>query len=138
MMRDSTYKTVAELKVGDSLMPLYTRIADKGSLTGYRLYYEPMENKWHYEHQQFDLNRKIKLCKNYVTHHANYNKLDNRPNNLKYISKSQHRYIHNRNQSDKERNKRSNSVKEWHKANKNTNKYKVRSQKLLKVYVNII
>lgn len=140
MMRDSTYKTVAELKVGDSLMPLYTRIADKGSLTGYRLYYEPMENKWHYEHQQFDLNRKIKLCKNYVTHHANYNKLDNRPNNLKYISKSQHRYIHNRNQSDKERNKRSNSVKEWHKANKNTNKYKVRSQKtaesLRKYYLN--
>lgn len=44
MMRDSTYKTVAELKVGDSLMPLYTRIADKGSLAGYRLYYEPIKN----------------------------------------------------------------------------------------------
>ena len=51
MLRDGSYKEAKYLTENESLMPLYTRFSNKG-LDGYRLYYEPMENKWHYEHRQ--------------------------------------------------------------------------------------
>lgn len=129
MIRDGNYVTANKLTTGQSLMPLYTKVQNTGSLKGYRMYYEPMENKWHYEHQQFDKLRKIKYVKGNITHHANYNKLDNKPTNLQYITKSKHRLIHNRNQSDYEKTKRSNSVREWHKKNKDTLIYKQRTEK---------
>ena len=110
MLRDGSYLSADKLQVGQPLMPLYTKISDKG-LTGYRMYYEPNEQRWYYEHTRFDENRNKKHIKGYITHHANYNKLDNRPCNLKYISKSKHRLIHNRCQSQEERSKRSESVK---------------------------
>ena len=55
MLRDGSYKEAKYLVENESLMPLYTRFSNKG-LDGYRLYYEPMENKWHYEHRQFNPN----------------------------------------------------------------------------------
>ena len=55
MLRDGSYKEAKYLTENESLMPLYTRFSNKG-LDGYRLYYEPMENKWHYEHRQFNPN----------------------------------------------------------------------------------
>lgn len=128
MLRDGTYLEAEKLQVGQSLMPLYTKISEKG-LKGYRLYYEPMIGKWKYEHTNFDEKRKYITVKGNVTHHANYNKLDNRPQNLKYITKSKHREIHNRNQANAERLKRSNSVKQWHEQNKNSSAYKIRNQK---------
>ena len=130
MLRDGTYLQADKLSIGQSLMPLYTRVSNKG-LCGYRMYYEPIEGKWHYEHTRFDIKRKLNKLPNYVTHHANYNKLDNRPSNLKYISRSEHRTIHNRNQSNTERQKRSESVKLWHDKNKNTTKYKLRTLKTI-------
>lgn len=111
-------------------MPLYTKISNKG-LKGYRLYFEPVENKWYYEHSRFDKQRQEGYIKNYVTHHCNYNRLDNRPINLQYISKSKHKSIHNRNQSDEERSKRSKSVKLWHEKNKGTDIYKARSEHII-------
>lgn len=55
MLRDGSYKEAKYLTENESLMPLYTRFSNKG-LDGYRLYYEPMENAWHYEHKQFNPN----------------------------------------------------------------------------------
>ena len=55
MLRDGSYKEAKYLTENESLMPLYTRFSNKG-LDGYRLYYEPMENTWHYEHKQFNPN----------------------------------------------------------------------------------
>ena len=55
MLRDGSYKEAKYLVENESLMPLYTRFSNKG-LDGYRLYYEPMENTWHYEHKQFNPN----------------------------------------------------------------------------------
>ena len=55
MLRDGSYKEAKYLVENESLMPLYTRLSNKG-LDGYRLYYEPMENTWHYEHKQFNPN----------------------------------------------------------------------------------
>lgn len=130
MLRNGSYLEADKLQVGQSLMPLYTKISEKG-LKGYRLYYEPVENKWHYEHTNFDKVRQKKYIKGNITHHANYNKLDNKPTNLKYITKSKHTIIHNRKHSDRERIKRSQSVKQWHLNNRGTTAYKVRTKKTI-------
>lgn len=50
MLRDGSYQEAQHLVEGQSLMPLYTRYPEKG-LYNYRMYYEPIENKWHYEHR---------------------------------------------------------------------------------------
>ena len=63
MLRDGTYLEAQYLKEGTSLMPLYTKISDKG-LKGYRMLYEPIENRWYYEHVIFD-NRRKKEYKNH-------------------------------------------------------------------------
>lgn len=55
MLRDGSYKEAKYLTENESLMPLYTRFSNKG-LDRYRLYYEPMENKWHYEYKLFNSN----------------------------------------------------------------------------------
>lgn len=130
MLRNGTYLEAENLQVGQSLMPLYTKISNKG-LNGYRMYFEPIEGRWHYEHTMFNFDRQHNYIKGTVVHHANYNKLDNRPINLQYITKSKHRWIHNRNQSQEERQKRINSVKQWHLNNKNTEEYKQRTQKTI-------
>lgn len=97
MLRDGTYKEAQNLSVGESLMPLYTRVQERG-LIGYRTVYQPFNNKWVYEHRAFCPNNLHK--KNYVVHHCNYKKLDNCPSNLKYMSKSNHARIHNNSTMD--------------------------------------
>jgi hypothetical protein len=76
MLRDGQYKEAKDLQVKESLMPLYRKVSSK-VLEGYRLYYEPFDKKWHYEHRQFAIYG-IKE-KRHVVHHLNYNKLDNTP-----------------------------------------------------------
>lgn len=92
MLRDGQFDEAQNLTPGTSLMPLYTKVSDKG-LVGYRLYYEPSEDKWHYEHRQFCLDKNY--TKGRCVHHCNYNKLDNCPTNLANVSVSKHKTIHN-------------------------------------------
>lgn len=130
MLRDGTYLEAQYLEPNMSLMPLYTKLLGEG-LEGYRLYYEPIEGKWHFEHNMFDPIRHTDGYKEgYITHHANYNKLDNRPCNLKYITREKHRAIHNRARPIEENLRRSKTISNWHKNNKNTDIYKERSRKL--------
>lgn len=86
MNRDGSYTEAKDLKPLDSMMPLYTKINDKG-LKGYRLYYEPMENKWHYEHRQFATEIDDEK---YLVHHKDCNRLNNSPDNLIWCSKEKH------------------------------------------------
>ena len=97
MLRDGNFEEIQNLQENDSLMPLYVKVSSKG-LMGYRLYYEPSQDCWHYEHRHF-CKHKIHSS-NYVVHHCNYNKLDNRPTNLRCITKSEHRCIHNNHTQD--------------------------------------
>lgn len=92
MLRDGSYEMIMNLSAGDSLMPLYTKYP-KNCDFQYRMYYEPFEDCWHFEHRQFckDATRK----KGTVIHHKNYNKHDNCPSNLVELSKSEHKMIHN-------------------------------------------
>lgn len=107
MLRNGEYVEASVLTPGTSLMPLYTKISEKG-LAGYRLYYDPFSNQWHYEHRSFctDTNSGT------VIHHCNYNKLDNCPSNLKRMNRSQHRSIHNNETQDYV--KVSKSIRKWY------------------------
>lgn len=126
MLRDGEYETAETLKHGQSIMPIYTKISNKG-LPGYRLYYDPGDNCWHYEHRQF-IDEYVP--KGYVVHHKDFNKLNNCPNNLQKMTTSGHTIYHNRNQSLEERKKRSNTVKQWHLDNRYSSKYNRRSQNI--------
>lgn len=117
MLRDGTYLQACELIENTSLMPLYTKICNNG-LIGYRMFYDPFTQKWHFEHRMFCTN--IKNTKG-VVHHKNYNKLDNRPTNLIKISTSEHCCIHNNSTMDY--NKVSISVKRWHDSIQGTDTY---------------
>lgn len=92
MNREGSYVAAKDLNENDSLMPLYTKLSSKG-LEDYRLVYNPMLNKWHYEHRQFMSN--MKIPKGYVVHHIDYDKHNNNFNNLKVLSVSDHIAIHN-------------------------------------------
>ena len=82
MLRNGSYIEACNLIPNDSLMPLYRKVSSKG-LDGYRLYYEPIEDKWHYEHRRF---AKDVLDAKHLVHHHNCNKLDNTPGHDDRIS----------------------------------------------------
>lgn len=130
MLRDGTYTEAKDLKKYDSLMPLYTKVATKG-LKGYRLFYEPMEDKWHYEHRQFAMEVDDEK---YLVHHKNCNPLDNAPTNLIWCSRARHIQIHTEMStgatSPEANRKRSGSIKKWHAENKGTDDYAKRNHKL--------
>ena len=124
MVRDGHYEEIQNLSVGDSLMPLYIKLSEEG-LIGYRLYYEPMEDKWHYEHRQFC---DYTYEKGYVVHHKNFNKLNNCPDNLEYISKSKHKRIHNNSTLDYS--KVSDGVRRYHSTHRTSSEYIRRNMKI--------
>lgn len=123
MLRDGSYLPAENLVVGQSLMPLYTDICSKG-LVGYRMFYDPFSENWHFEHRSFCTN--IKSSKG-VVHHRNYNKLDNSPSNLIKVSTKEHRIIHNNSTLDYS--KVSSSVHDWHERMRGTEEYELRSQR---------
>jgi len=90
MLRDGTYKEAQLLKPGDSLMPYYHCLSEKG-LNGYKLVYDPGTNKYRYEHRI----AVGKLKKGEIPHHVDYNKLNNDPSNFKiFESQSEHCKFH--------------------------------------------
>ena len=121
MLRDGSYDQAQNLMPGDSLMPLYTKVASKG-LVGYRLYYEPKTDDWHFEHRSFCLDPKLGTGVRSVVHHCNYIKLDNRPSNLKRMTTSKHMWIHSNKTID--HTKVSAALQKWHANNRDTEQYK--------------
>lgn len=95
MLRDGTYREAANLKIGDSLMPLYTKLSTKSAhgLVGYELYKCPSDRKWHFTHRMVG---RWKYPENGYTgnqygngiiHHER-GKLNNDPTALKLVSDS--------------------------------------------------
>lgn len=130
MLRDGSYQEAQYLVEGQSLMPLYTKYPGKG-LSNYRMYYEPIENKWHYEHRQFATEV---LDERYLVHHKNCNPDDNTPDNLIWMSRKAHQNMHAQiqtgAQSPEAKLKRSQSLVKWHEEARGTDAYTKRNKKL--------
>lgn len=86
MLRNGEYCFAKDLMIEDSLMPLYTKYPNRG-LSKYRMYYEPFEDSWHYEHRQF---AKEVFDEKHLVHHKNCNPRNNNPDNLIWMSKAAH------------------------------------------------
>src|SRR4030042_1271600 len=90
MLRNGEYKEARELKSGDSLMPLYTRISTKEEysedLAGYELILQPNDGQWIFAHNladEFNLrNRVYAKSKGRVRHNKDFNKQNNNPENV--------------------------------------------------------
>ena len=92
MLRDGSYCEAQYLTEGDSLMPLYRKYpTGTVSMKNYRMYYEPIEDAWHYEHRQF---AQEVLDEKYLVHHKDCNPSNNNPTNLVWCSKAKHQQIH--------------------------------------------
>ena len=83
MLRNGKYKKAKNLAEGESLMPLYRKINEKG-------YEQVYTNKWELTHNVISGYKK-----GLQTHHDDENRRNNEPFNLKKITQSEHLRIHN-------------------------------------------
>lgn len=122
MMRDGEYCEAQNLVAGSSLMPLYQKL----NSDGYSEVYQPAYERWDLEYHAF--------CSNWsptpgmVVHHANFNKNDNTPTNLKHITQRSHTRIHNLETHDYTGTAA--GVRAWHKSAKGTQAYMQRSERI--------
>lgn len=103
MLRTGEYKEASQLKTGESLMPLYTRLSTKDDglkpeITGYTLVFEPLRKEWvlaHHLADEFNISQGIytKSCGR-VRHHKDFDKLNNNPDNIERMKWKQHRQLH--------------------------------------------
>ena len=116
MLRDGSYVEAKDLVSGSSLMPLYRDYVKKfkGDTTplGYERCYNPLDDSWFVSHKKFSEmyhSDEIKAIKDryinqdrcaVVTHHVNFNKLDNRPDNLRPMELHEHIKYHTKHMKD--------------------------------------
>ncbi|MEK9130151.1 MAG: DNA topoisomerase (ATP-hydrolyzing) subunit B [Patescibacteria group bacterium] len=103
MLRDGDYKIAKDLKKEISLMPLYKKyseIKNRITIKGYEMVLNPQNSKWIFTHllaDQYNLKENIYLKERGDTiHHSDFNKLNNNPDNLIRISKSDHLALHSK------------------------------------------
>lgn len=101
MMRDGTFKEAKDLTAADSLMPLYRQHSKMGrriTIEGYEMVFDPGEKRWIFTHllaDRFNLTNGV-----YVEnvgphrHHADFNKLNNNPDNVVRLTKEGHLALH--------------------------------------------
>jgi len=101
MLRGGSYKKAEELKKSDSLMPLrrqHSKLGKRITIKGYELVYCPKEQRWIFTHilsDKFNLQSKeYKIVDGEAVHHADFNKLNNNPDNLVRMKKDQHLKLH--------------------------------------------
>ncbi|MDO8452296.1 MAG: DNA gyrase subunit A, partial [bacterium] len=101
MLRDGSYMEAQDLRTGESLMPLYTRLStnlDRLNREGYSLIYQNKKDTWvpaHHLADNYNLtHHKYAKSLGRVRHHVNFNKLDNNPDNIARIGWGEHWKIH--------------------------------------------
>ena len=90
--RDGSYRLAADLQPGDSLMPLYRKVTDEG-LIGYERFQQPKDQKWYFTHRRF-VGQIEASRKGLLVHHKDYNKRNNCPENLSWVTHEQHGLLH--------------------------------------------
>ena len=97
MLRDGGYEEAQNLKVGSSLMPAYTRKSstkEKDKIDGYEMLFNNNTGKWEYVHRIAKKEELLEAKNNIVIHHADFNKLNNNPDNLVLMDKDEHFLLH--------------------------------------------
>ena len=103
MLRNGDYKMAKNLKKENSLMPLYKKyseIKNRITIKGYEMVLDPQNLKWIFTHllaDQYNLRENIYLKeKGDTIHHSDFNKVNNNPDNLIRMSKSEHLMLHSK------------------------------------------
>lgn len=107
LMRDGTKKRADELAVGDSLMPLYRKLSstdDGDYIDGYEKIYDPSVDDYVYTHRCIAKDGCLGLIpegyavsneqQRRVVHHVDFDKRNNRPDNLVHMDYWEHRKYH--------------------------------------------
>lgn len=98
MLRDGSYKEAQLLTEGDSLMPLYRKLSDKETdgLKEYEMVKSNYDESWSFTHRLSD-KLVYKEKKHTVRHHKDFNKYNNDPDNIQWMTWIDHRKLHNDN-----------------------------------------
>tara|TARA_Y100000034_G_C6909853_1_gene423924 strand:- start:3083 stop:12598 length:9516 start_codon:yes stop_codon:yes gene_type:complete len=102
VMRDGTTKQTNKLISGDSVMPFKLKESSKeDSLVGYKMVCNPADDEWQFVHRFVanDIGDRDKAIlrsneNSCVIHHVDFNKLNNSPQNLKWMGFWEHRQLH--------------------------------------------
>lgn len=101
MLRDGAYTEAQQLTAGDSLMPGYFKLSEEKlnpDMAGYLLVRQPITQEWSWVHRLADAwNIKQGICaekKGTVRHHADFNKLNNDPENIVRLGWNEHWHLH--------------------------------------------
>ncbi len=103
MLRDGSYREARNLEDGQSLMPLYRKTSDTAeenvTIDGYEMVKQPvMEDFWKFTHllaDRYNLERgRYAEDDGAHKHHVDFDKRNNRPDNLQRLSKDEHLELH--------------------------------------------
>lgn len=93
MLRDGQYKKAIELKIGESLMPLYRKKSTTKGMEGYDMFWD--NKKWNLTHRAIHTYMNGGKYDDEVVHHIDFNKLNNCPDNLIGMTWDDHTKLHN-------------------------------------------
>ncbi|MCK5044712.1 intein-containing DNA gyrase subunit B, partial [Candidatus Parcubacteria bacterium] len=103
MLRGGGYKMAKDLTVDDSLMPLYrkhSKIGGKITIKGYEMTFDPSKHYYVFTHlltDQYNLKKeKYSKKEQQAIHHIDFNKLNNKPENIVRMDSKKHRKFHSK------------------------------------------
>ncbi len=101
MLKDGSYKESKDLMPEDSLMPAYFRISaksDNPNVAGYSMVFQPRQGLWNFVHVLADewniSNEVYAKSAGRIRHHADFNKINNNPDNIRRIGWKEHWKTH--------------------------------------------
>lgn len=100
LTRDYGYVEASELKPEMSLVPLYSKVGQLSQYKNYEAVVDPSDERWKPTHRVVKESFQD-IKKGLLVHHLDHNKLDNSPENLIVVTKSEHAYYHPENNTDR-------------------------------------